>query len=487
LRSVEVIGSRARNWPITDGEAQIKLIVRSTNDAPGTADDVAKKLESTSLASAPSSRRGTETHTARSLGGPRDEQERETSREPSVATREARRPPTRDWDELFPGAPSDASSARSASPSKVGGPIAPKAGSGKNFAPSRLFDTDGPENARPSPMKTDAKKYSHFEFYDGHDAPAPAPSQPRPKTKHQSQWDFADFTTPAKVKQRQNTQSSAQFEIGNNDDTPLAQKQNQARVRPAEATHFELQDDGVMPADNRPRHARGHGSTNISHALYTDHTLPESEHYTTNKDDVYRDIKNVSQKDRGKDFNPHFSMNDDPSNAPSGGYELAMSNNATATNLKDRKKDFGNHWEITDAEPGLGERSSNDNNRPSSGHHQKAVNTMTSSWAPTDLSPANNKTDRNEDRGPLGKAQGKENRGINIGGDGMGGRAGTARDFLAGDDQPIKSKGITIAGNGMGGRSTTERSWGIGADEPEAPKPKPRQQHAAYKSDLWDF
>lgn len=61
-------------------------------------------------------------------------------------------------------------------------------------------------------VKTNAKKYEHFEFDDGtgeatpraHDAAsasagAQARSQKHNK-KHQSQWDFEDFVTPEKTR-----------------------------------------------------------------------------------------------------------------------------------------------------------------------------------------------------------------------------------------------------------------------------------------------
>lgn len=117
------------------------------------------------------------------------------------------KPPPRDYHDLFVGNDSDASPAHTkdgaSSPKKedmTPRHIAPKGGAGKNYQPSRLFDTDEapgtpgtPVQSPEKPRKPDPKKYNHFNFDDGDDAkPMPA----RPKSKHQNNWDFEDFTTP---------------------------------------------------------------------------------------------------------------------------------------------------------------------------------------------------------------------------------------------------------------------------------------------------
>ena len=430
---------------------------------PGAVDDVAKKMDPT----APKRLHPTnDPHTTLSLFTPREEVESE-SRESSVAPRGSRRPATRDWDELFPGGQPEGSPIRSASPSK-GDQNNYKFGAGKNFAPSRVFDTGFPESGESgsptkgkNPVRPHPTKYDHFEFHDGHNDPAPTPSQPRPKTKHSSQWDFSDFTTPAKVKQRQHAQSNPQFQIGESDESPAPRKITGPKPRRDADHSFELQDDGQQPADNRPRRPRGPGTNSVSHSMYTDHTFNDNNHYSaTDKNEVYKDIKNVSQKDRRKDFAPHFAMQDDANAEPTGGRGQEIKSTTTNTSLKDRNKDFAAQWDITDAEPGLGERSAADMNRHVNTNRQQAVKTMEANWGPSEPSPVNKKTHKpnlSEDWGPLGSSNGKENVGINIGGD------------------------------GMGGRKDSSRSWMTGGDD-DTPKPKPARRGAGpVRSELWDY
>jgi hypothetical protein len=78
-----------------------------------------------------------------------------------------------------------------------------KAGGGKNFTSNRLFEETEEEEPLKSPasVKTNAKKYSHFEFGDGNDdqhTPKIHETAHSTKSKHMSQWDFENFATPEK-------------------------------------------------------------------------------------------------------------------------------------------------------------------------------------------------------------------------------------------------------------------------------------------------
>lgn len=77
-----------------------------------------------------------------------------------------------------------------------------RVGGGKNFKPNRLFDEDDEPAPAPMSVKTNAKKYDHFEFDDGENQDTPKVHNPARSTnkKHQSQWDFEDFVTPEKTK-----------------------------------------------------------------------------------------------------------------------------------------------------------------------------------------------------------------------------------------------------------------------------------------------
>ncbi|KAF3938588.1 hypothetical protein ABW19_dt0210267 [Dactylella cylindrospora] len=115
-----------------------------------------------------------------------------------------------------------------------------------------------------------------------------------------------------------------------------------------------------------------------------------------------------------------------------------------------------------------------------------------------------------QDESPAARTNGK---GINIGGNGMGGRSGTERSWaFEGDEAPVetakpvapKGRGINIAGNGMGARKGTDLHWGFGDDDEEeeekpapikkenAPIPqktsyRPVRKQSEVTSDFWEF
>lgn len=215
LKQVDVIGARAKNWPIRDGKDQIRLITKTStgdqNAAPGTsysshapAASFSRRStqSSTNEVSANSRSRGStasatgDPHATLSLFAPRDvNAEPEDSRRsgaPSYARASSAKPPSRDLTDILAapedGGP-DSPQGRSRSPSK--------AGSQKNYSRIRLFDHDGPEEA-PSPAK-ETKKYNHFEFGNGEEA---AKAKANANGKHQAQWGFEDFVTPDKVKSK---------------------------------------------------------------------------------------------------------------------------------------------------------------------------------------------------------------------------------------------------------------------------------------------
>jgi hypothetical protein len=113
-----------------------------------------------------------------------------------VLRAQSSKPPPRDPAEIFAGQspPSPTPADTPASPTKRGIPV--KAGGGKNYKANRIFEEDEPA-ATPMSVKTNAKKYNHFEFGDGEDS-TPKAQELNRKTKHSSTWDFEDFVTPEK-------------------------------------------------------------------------------------------------------------------------------------------------------------------------------------------------------------------------------------------------------------------------------------------------
>lgn len=152
-------------------------------------------------------------HASLSLFQPRDINEEESHVEgPKAPRAQSAKPPPREYSELFAG-----EYAGSPSPSQK---IPVKAGGGKNFKQSRLFDEETEEErvaATPMSVKTNAKKYNHFEFGDGEDTPKIRDaSRGRTKGKSEPNWNFEDFATPNKTQPK--TQPAAVRHFGWSDD-----------------------------------------------------------------------------------------------------------------------------------------------------------------------------------------------------------------------------------------------------------------------------
>ena len=458
---MDVIGSRAKHWPIRDGKDQARLIASSvahTSEAHGSLGNTTKQMGDVTITSkqtSPRKKGSGDPHTSLSLFGPRSENQEEAYNDQVVAPRASSKPAPRDYHDLFVGNESDVSPA---SKDRVGSPkkenvIAPKGGAGKNYQPSRLFDNEEPETTNGSsphkPMKVNPTKYSHFEFTDTYDEEPKQPSRPRQKSKHQSQWDFADFATPEKLPNRSRPQDARHFGFG--DEKPDVESPTKdltvKQPRRDADTHFEFKDDGVPPADRKLGHPRGQGPKNSS-SLYKNHLFGDEEHDLAAKDKTQPPNAVVSLKDRQKDFNPHF--------------------------------------EIADASPGLGEKIASGNSRPVA-----------------------------KDNTVFG--QERINTGINIAGDGMGGRKGAGMGWSLGDEiddsrttnmksgnfaagkenmgirKDTSNIGIKTGGDGMGGRKGMASTWGFGDESDEfGPGGSKADKFLASKKqqapkDSWDF
>lgn len=405
-----------------------------------------------------------------------------------------------------------------------------KAGQGRNYQPMRIFDGQEDQELDDSPkprpnsqfIRPDPRKYNHFDFVDGsdpNDAPKPGVSvDNRPKSKHDSQWSFDDFQTPVKHKPSKAIRHQDVRHWGIDSESPANQKQTPAQFtakgrRDAEA-HFELQDDGEqVPRQERPR-PKG-AVQNEAMGLYKNQ-LFDQDNADAPSDRTLGNITNLAH--RGKDFDAHWEMRDESpmqnkeNTRLSGAQETGRihiagdgmggragtnrdwlygddSENLPTKKPTGRGKDFESHWELRDED-----------------------------------SPKPTKT---ANAGNTGR--------IHIAGDGMGGRAGTNRDWLyggegedeqnsfqaapkskgrnkdfesswgLGDEDPPKatttkqaqaqnaggeaSQGqgrIHIAGDGMGGRAGTNRDWLYGGGEEETPRPAPKRGQLATQSSLWD-
>lgn len=440
LKQLDVIGKTGRNWPIRDSKDQIRMIENCVKSAD------TNSTASHQAAAVPDRSKGKPTnalrdpHASLSLFESREEQEetlasvisprggvkprqrgfteilgdesddgpsspsagrqRSVSPNKAIAPRGGHRPPQRDFVDILGNKPADGPES-SETPRDQS--IAPKIGAGKNFQPSRLFEVD--ETAGQTDELEDAKtpnrfyrphpeKYNHFEFADGsdpQDAPQPDPT-PR-KTKHTSQWSFDDFVTPAKVKPGKvlRHQEAHQWELENGG---AVQPPPQSKPRRDAETHFEFVDDGNMPPDNRPIRPRG-ATQNSGLGLY--------------KNNLYDEDGDAVQ-------------------SPEAHQPLG-----TITNMKDRGRDFDTHWAITDN----GTPDKSEAKATISDDRKKAVKMMEANWAAYDESPVQKENKLSANRNGSKKT---DDRGIAIGGDGMGGGKGSSRNWLFSDEDDTQTK-----------------------------------------------
>ena len=435
LKQLDVIGKTGRNWPIKDGSEQI-LAVQASLKAGGVSATTEGQKEMLIRTRGNSTNAMRDPHASLHRQPTREEIEAEVAA-PVVSPYGGNRPQQRSFADILGDEPLEASSPtahrqRSDSPSK--------GGQGKNFQPMRLFEgqehveeedtpkaKEGSQYIRPNP-----KKFDHFDFVDGSD-PRDSPQKgvsfdERPKSKHDSQWSFDDFTTPAKPKTSKTIRSQDVRHWDTDKDTlgeTPAQPAVKAR-RDAQA-HFELQDDGEAdPNQNRAAGKPRGTAHNEGLGLYK------------NK---------LFDKDEG-----------------SAASERALGN---ITNLKDRGKDFEAHFAMTDDSPSQAQpRQHVPEGR------MKAVKMMDHNWSVADESPVAQKENKNA---------AQQNSRIHIAGDGMGSRKGTSHTE--------ENTRIHIAGDGMGGKKGTNRDWlyGGGGEEEAAPEPTRKTNQAAAKKSFWDF
>ncbi|KAJ9648349.1 hypothetical protein H2199_001203 [Coniosporium tulheliwenetii] len=438
LKQVDVIGARARNWPIRDGKDQARLIESSASSTGGPALATSGRSKSSSQAQngATSSGRPHSNSNISATGDPHASlslfQSRPISREnnfPStIAPRASAKPPPREYGELFAGeetAQSPGSALLSPSPTKSAHGIKAKGGAGKNFQPNRLFDENEPGTPTKSPeklKKADPNKYKHFEFSDAADTTTKSKSEAKGGTrgnKHESNWDFESFVTPEKVPAKTSGREVSHF--GWSDDegekSPVHRPIVHAPCPDAESRHFEFADDGTPMAD-KPAPSKAGNLSNKGMGLYQDHVIDNDDSSAPGKNKGSQQLKDVT----------------------------------TNANNESRRKNFGSQFDMTDNSPSL-------------------------------------TGDKKADGGENGQK-------IRIAGNGMGARKNLEShwDLYDHGPAPAANKGIKTANDGMGGRKGSGRTWGFGDDsDEEAGKFEGFQGNgrkrvpAQPQKDFWDF
>ncbi|KAI9044768.1 uncharacterized protein KD926_011739 [Aspergillus affinis] len=350
LKQVEVIGVRGRGWPIREAKEQTRFIktaaslaaaptrrTNQSNDDPENGDESSKR-------GSPGKKYIKDPHAAGSLYellSP-EKDRAEAVRAPRAPA--SAKPPPREYNELFVHADDpDDEDTPDATPSKSRN-VAPKAGAGRKFGASRIFDDDATVAAEGShPMiayRANPKRFDHFEIGADNSQREVQEVPSRPGSRHVPHWDFDDFATPEKPKRQPRGEEIRHF--GWSDDepepTPVFQK-HVAHPRRDAKTHFNLTGDGEDQEKNKPRYIRAYGNKGMS--LYKNHMYDDADEDKSNE------------------------------NVP-----LASAHNG---------REFESHWTAADESPVDGK--SNENKKPVGADRQKALKNMESQWEAYDESP----------------------------------------------------------------------------------------------------
>ncbi|EEA18664.1 hypothetical protein TMatcc_010795 [Talaromyces marneffei ATCC 18224] len=366
LKQVDVIGSRGKNWPIRDAKDQSKLIANVAT-AQGITTPPPQKQVPVAVGKAPGSSRPPSRSPSEIFGGSDD-----VENEPTPRARDSIISPR-------------AGAAKHFRPVRVFGeddedvtssPIKPKIGSNKGFQPVRVFDVEqheaevaqqpragatknfqpirvfdlGEDDAEPEKerqYKTHPNKFNHFEIGAEANAAREVKDIPAVRSGPMSQWDFADFYTPEKPRQKVRAQDVRHFGWSDNEEENIETPPVRPRVvqprRDAE-THFlldETDDENNKPEPLHPGKRMIGSFGNKGQGLYDNN--------------VYDEEGNPTPKQ------------------PLG----------TVVNNIHRKKDFDSHWEVRDPTPSdIAAASAEENigRRPVSSDRVKAVKMMESSW-----------------------------------------------------------------------------------------------------------
>ncbi|KAI9677921.1 MAG: hypothetical protein M1829_002418 [Trizodia sp. TS-e1964] len=442
LKLIDVIGVRGKNWPITDGKDQVRLIASSkllakNVSARASAPRDPNTVVTTSKgAAANGSQHITgDPHASLSLFAPRDPNQ-QSSYPTAIAPRASAKPPPRDYHDLFVGNDSDNSAPPSAAKMKgrafrdQGNPlkqepenfIAPKGGAGKNFRPSRLFDEDD-QDVVPSPTKGNKanptkKGLDISNMLEEENEPL-KPIRPR-SSKHQSQWDFEDMVSAVEnTKQDRIRGQVRHFALGDDEvqmESPVKNPKVDKPRRDAE-THFQFQDDGTPDGERRLIGRPKGAAHNSGLGLY--------------QNNMYDDAKEIPKEQAEEDSSSAY--------------------------VKNHRK-FDSQFELRDDSPATNKK------RSDTATHKEAVKMMNSQWEAYDVSP----NESRKDNARMDQSARRMNTGIKTAGDGMGGKSGAGRNWGIGDCSD---------GEDADGVNGTVFQKGIPG----------KKQHAATSSDIWNF
>lgn len=393
LKELEVIGARGRNWPIRQAQEQTRLL-----KAAAIAKDAASSLESSQAdlparPASPGKRHIRDPYAAASLTdllSPNKEgavePEPETRRPPSPSKRHTRdpygqaslteilspskpetntilrpfagisQPARRDMGDIFVTDDGETP----ATPSKAEKVISPKGGS-RHQGGNRLFGGAEDHDEQRSFYKSDPRKYEHFDIgsnegrpedrsfyksdprkYDhfqlgADETPEKKGSKPS-NTRNQSQWDFGDFSTPAKSTEPAPKARGFGYTDEEVDPNSPPRREPIVKARPDQSAHFEMTDD--MKEDGRIISSFG----GRGQSLYENRLYDEDEA--------------ASKKREGE-------------------HEEALGVTSNKANLN---KTFSSQWEMHDDSPGHKPSSASENPKPLAADRSKAVKALEAHW-----------------------------------------------------------------------------------------------------------
>ncbi|KAI2625139.1 hypothetical protein GGS21DRAFT_309271 [Xylaria nigripes] len=431
LKQLDVMGKTGRNWPIRDSTDQIKMIENCVKSVSGTS-----PADSQPPAGTPNQSRSKnptrDPHASLSLFESREELE--GARSAVVSPRGGAKPRQRNFVEILGDEPVDEPDSpsigrnQSASPNQA---VAPRGGQrprqrdfaeilGDEPVEGSDFPDSNDNRSRPAPKAGAGKNFPEnrlFEKDEGYEEPSEDIITPnrfyRPHPKKYSHFEFTDepdkqdtskpLPDPVPLKAKHTSQWSFEDFV-----TPEKVKPSKT-LRQQQAQGWELgnnDNSGIPPVQAKSR--RGPMQNN-GHDLYQNNLFDEEGNGIASSEGKQPLGAITNQKDRSRNFDAHWTITDNPS---------PEKPRAKVTVSDDR---------------------------------QKAVKMMEPNWSTYDESPVKKE---NKPSGASNGSKMKDDRGISISGDGMGGGKGSTRDWLygSGDNtqtvEPVPGKKLSVAKSG---------------------------------------
>ena len=408
-------------------------------------------------------------HASLALFAPRDSGDSQQTLPAVVPPRASAKPPQRDYHDLFVGHDSNSKpDIRPDSPNKHAayGAVAPKAGAGKNFQANRIFDND--ENApiaadgRDKVYQPNPKKFQHFDIASGTNAgesnTVQSPSIKK-NTKGGASWSFDDFNTPGKsiptksLAVRPQAGQDVRHWGTENDEVPESPIRRPYIDKPRKdaQTHFEFQDESPAPQRQQEQSNFKDGITIAGDGMGS-RKQPINEREVKQKGIT---IAGDGMGSRKQPLNERevkqkgINIAGDGMGGKKGGRSWGFGDESDPEPEQRQhskggafRKDLDPHFTYTDDSPAPKRTVNQKENAPRNADHSPSRNGGLSETTNT-MSSRNNQP-----------------KGISIGGDGMGGKAGAGRSWGFGDESDGEQDGGVNAKGGNFQRGVAPKRQG---------------------------